>query len=467
MSELKRELNRSRKATEPSRARKRKLQSQKSSAHSAATNRANKTSELSRRRVTKNGNVSLRERLVAAQIKLSSMEPSSVLEKLTSELKTGPDSSGEHASTRKQFASRKITPKREMRHRTESRRGEPRYQATSRTETQRIHATGGGIQPKKSRRTYEARSDATPPVMVRGGMSGMAFGRVASSKLSKQKPSKRRIDVPLKVTGAEVRLPSLPFLRLGWRFVSLLMVLMMTASLLLIWKAPVFQVGSIEAKGLQRLTVSDLNAVMGTFGKSIFTLNPKLLDQALQQAFPELSKVSVRVNLPASVKVTVTEREPVISWMQDGVETWVDAQGISFPPRGEPQNALVKVEGHGTPPKPIDEAAMNGQPTLLEELTSPSTPNKPSLKLTSDLVSSILALGAKMPADTTLVYDSEHGLGWNDPNGWEVFFGDEDKDMEMKVIVYQALVERLQSEGIQPVMISVEYVHAPYYRVQR
>jgi cell division protein FtsQ len=110
---------------------------------------------------------------------------------------------------------------------------------------------------------------------------------------------------------------------------------------------------------------------------------------------------------------------------------------------------------------------MNGQPTLLEELTSPSTPNKPSLKLTSDLVSSILALGAKMPADTTLVYDSEHGLGWNDPNGWEVFFGDEDKDMEMKVIVYQALVERLQSEGIQPVMISVEYVHAPYYRVQR
>jgi hypothetical protein len=72
-----------------------------------------------------------------------------------------------------------------------------------------------------------------------------------------------------------------------------------------------------------------------------------------------------------------------------------------------------------------------------------------------------------MPADTLLVYDSEHGLGWNDPNGWEVFFGAEDQDMEMKLMVYQALVDRLQSEGIQPALISVEYVHAPYYRMER
>ena len=72
-----------------------------------------------------------------------------------------------------------------------------------------------------------------------------------------------------------------------------------------------------------------------------------------------------------------------------------------------------------------------------------------------------------MPADTMLVYDSEHGLGWNDPNGWEVYFGAEDQDMEMKLSVYQAMVERLQSEGIQPALISVEYVHAPYYRMER
>ncbi len=72
-----------------------------------------------------------------------------------------------------------------------------------------------------------------------------------------------------------------------------------------------------------------------------------------------------------------------------------------------------------------------------------------------------------MPADTLLVYDSVHGLGWNDPKGWEVYFGSEDQDMEMKLAVYQALVDRLENEGIQPAMISVEYVHAPYYRMER
>ena len=96
-------------------------------------------------------------------------------------------------------------------------------------------------------------------------------------------------------------------------------------------------------------------------------------------------------------------------------------------------------------------------------MTTPS----PSLRLSPDLVNAILELGSKMPADTLLVYDSEHGLGWNDPGGWDVFFGSEDEDMPMKLAVYQALVDKLQNEGIQPAMISVEYVHAPYYRTER
>ncbi len=114
----------------------------------------------------------------------------------------------------------------------------------------------------------------------------MAFGRSASSRLRKQRSPRRRIDVPLNVPGAEVRLPSLPFLHLGWRAVSLMMVLMMSASLFLIWKAPVFQINTVEAKGLQRLTVGDLNAVMGTFGKSVFAINPISLDDDTTPGIP-------------------------------------------------------------------------------------------------------------------------------------------------------------------------------------
>lgn len=264
-----------------------------------------------------------------------------------------------------------------------------------------------------------------------------------------------------------MRLPAVPFPRLGWRVVSFLMVLMMGACLFLVWKAPVFQVNAMEAVGLKRLTVSDLNAVMKTLGKSVFTINPNSLDVSLKQAFPELAKISVKVNLPASVKVVVTEREPIISWVQDGSETWVDAQGVSFPPRGEPTQPLVKVEGHGTQPSSTQAAAPVDLQTLPDGETFATTAVTPTLNLSSDLVSAILALSAKMPPDTVLVYDSEHGLGWNDPKGWEVFFGAEDQDMEMKLSVYQALVDRLESQGIQPALISVEYVHAPYYRMER
>ena len=36
----------------------------------------------------------------------------------------------------------------------------------------------------------------------------------------------------------------------------------------------------------------------------------------------------------------------------------------------------------------------------------------------------------------------------------------------MKYAVYEALWEQLKGEGLQPSFISVEHVHAPYYRLE-
>jgi hypothetical protein len=213
--------------------------------------------------------------------------------------------------------------------------------------------------------------------------------------------------------------------------------------------------------------MADLNTVMGTFGASIFSIDPQKLEDVLQRAFPELASINVKVNLPASVKVEAVERVPVIAWTQEGSEVWVDAQGVAFPPRGNPENPLVRVEGRGNPPGKKSAASVNDLQYLQAGMPTSSPITMPSISLSPTLVTAILALGAQVPADTLLVYDSEHGLGWNDPNGWEVFFGAEDQDMQMKVSVYEALVDRLQNEGIQPELISVEYVHAPYYRMER
>jgi cell division protein FtsQ len=467
MTDLDREVNQYNSKSDPSRARQRKIKREYRNGASPKAVVGSSQSRHTRQRTSSRNGPSVRERLVSSQINISASKLQSIQGKVGATLKSVSHLPDPGEVTRK--AINGIGKNRtNTQRKNETQRKERLYESTPKAETRRKTIANQQFHPRKNSRQYDAHSESVPPVMVRGGMGGMAFGRVASSRMHKQKSPKRRFDVPLNIPGAEIRLPSIPLIHLGWRGVSFMMVLMMTACLFLMWKAPVFQVNAIEAEGLKRLTVGDMNAVMGTFGKSVFKLDPTVLEQTLQQAFPELSKISVQVNLPASVKVAVTEREPVIAWTQDGKETWVDADGISFPPRGTPANPLVRIEGYGTPPSIHTDTSTNELKSFPGEVSSATGQAKgTSLRLSPKLVSSILALGAKMPADTMLVYDSEHGLGWDDPNGWEVYFGAEDQDMEMKLSVYQAMVERLQSEGVQPAMISVEFVHAPYYRMER
>jgi hypothetical protein len=60
-----------------------------------------------------------------------------------------------------------------------------------------------------------------------------------------------------------------------------------------------------------------------------------------------------------------------------------------------------------------------------------------------------------------------HGLGWNDGFGWVVFFGKDTEEMDQKLKVYRVLAKRLKKENPRPELISVEYLHAPYYRLER
>jgi hypothetical protein len=71
------------------------------------------------------------------------------------------------------------------------------------------------------------------------------------------------------------------------------------------------------------------------------------------------------------------------------------------------------------------------------------------------------------PDKTPLIYSEEHGLGWKDSRGWQVYFGKNTDGIETKLNVYRAIVKRLKKDGTHPSIISVENVHAPYYRVER
>ena len=68
-------------------------------------------------------------------------------------------------------------------------------------------------------------------------------------------------------------------------------------------------------------------------------------------------------------------------------------------------------------------------------------------------------------AGVPVLYESEMGFGWNDPRGWRVYFGTKASDVELKMRVYESMVNSLAQRGIRPALINVTYPTAPYYRM--
>jgi len=302
-------------------------------------------------------------------------------------------------------------------------------------------------------RKFETSTRQMPPVMVRG--SGYISAPQPGSK-RKPKAPKRRYDIALASPGVEMRLPSIPMVKLGWRALSFVLVIGLVALLYSMWTSPTFQVQMVDVKGASRLTASDINRSLNIYNQPIFTIIPNQLANHLMANYRELLDVAVKISLPAKVIVTINERTPLIEWTQESLVQWIDGDGFAFPTRGQVAQ-LVKVQAYASPPKPA---------VTLEDDILLDTMIAPKAFMTSELVNGILTMRAQAPANSNLVYDPTYGLGWSDSRGWDVYFGSDVAEIETKLRVYQAVVDKLQTEGITPALINVEHVHAPYYRME-
>lgn len=324
-------------------------------------------------------------------------------------------------------------------------------QATTRSDVVRQKRTSRPRKSKglvSSRRTPKATLPAQPPILIRGVVEG-----INTPRRQRGRKTKRRYDIALSTPGAEMRLPSLPRVSIGWRLLSGLLVIGLAGLIYLAWTDPAFEVTALQIKGLQRLNNQDIASVAGILGKPIYLVQPEKIQGAIQAAFPELVSVVVAVKIPAEVQIELVERQPILVWEQDGQTLWVDAFGVAFPPRGE-DGPSVQVEAVGWP-----------VPSKSED--NPQSGNAATQLLSVNMVDAILRIKEEAGKKATLVYDSQHGLGWKDSRGWEVFFGTDIEDVDIKMQIYKTLVKRLKKEQVRPELISVEFVNAPYYRLER
>lgn len=267
--------------------------------------------------------------------------------------------------------------------------------------------------------------------------------------------------------GAEMRLPALPAMHMGWRSISGITVAALLALVIFIATTPALQVNAVAVEGVTRLTAEEVQAALNLNGTPVFAIDRKEVLRNLNGNFPELIEPRVEIGLSNQITVTATERTPVISWVTPEQTTWLDVEGVLFDPRGDLVPPLT-VQSPVNPP--LDTAMLPyGANTdglmgaLLQHLTA-EVGLPPHIQ--SDVLVALAVLNQRMPSITTYVYDPVEGLGWTDPAGWTVYMGVNLNDMDRKMQIYQAIVDELNRRGIRPVMISVVHPDAPYYRTE-
>jgi cell division protein FtsQ len=218
--------------------------------------------------------------------------------------------------------------------------------------------------------------------------------------------------------------------------------------LVLMWTASTFSVSAAEVTGNQRIGADEILSRSGIYGEPIFKAVPEQIEINLRTAFPDIKEVTVKAGFPNRIRVKLIERVPVISWYQDGAVTWIDAEGYAFIPHGE-VSGLVPVTSNDSP---------------ADVFIDPEVPFYEQRFVNPDVVQAIIDLAPSVPEGMLLIYDPQYGIGWQDPRGWTVQIGQSTKDLQMKLKVYQVLVDQITAQGIQPSLVSLEFLDAPFYK---
>jgi cell division protein FtsQ len=255
-------------------------------------------------------------------------------------------------------------------------------------------------------------------------------------------------DIAFTLGRTKVHAPTLNFPQLGPRWVSATLTLLLGFMLYAMWTASTFTISAAEVYGNQRLSAAEISGMLTIIGQPIFRAIPSQVEDNLRTAFPDLESVKVEILFPNRVVVNAVERTPVVAWYQNGVVKWIDSNGMAFSPHGDVPG-LVQVSASGPLPQVLSDLAL---PIQEQKFIAP------------EMVQALLALAPDVPTGMPMIFDPQYGMGWQDPGGWTAYFGQNAKDIQLKKMVYNAILDKLTLQGVQPTLVSVEYLNAPFYK---
>lgn len=263
-------------------------------------------------------------------------------------------------------------------------------------------------------------------------------------------------------------------IHIGWRFFSAVLTLAFSACLLVGWQSGDFRVTTIEIKGSERISPEEVQASFNIQQDLIFEVVPDEISRNINRAFPEFKEVRVVAVFPNRLTIILKERKPILTWKSNDGSIWVDEEGIIIPARGN-VGSLLTIESPTLPFFSYSRSEDETEPEMDKFQEKRNYWKLPKYSMTwfeyhrniePGLFNAILHLNQFIPTETVFLFDAHRGLGWNDAHGWKIFVGLDVEKINEKMLAYERIVSELTSRGIRPSLVSVEYLHAPYYRME-
>jgi hypothetical protein len=249
----------------------------------------------------------------------------------------------------------------------------------------------------------------------------------------------RMVSIPLADPGVEVQFPTL-MLSFSPRSLAILVAGLASAGLIFLLTGPMFRARAPQITGRQYLSADTIAEASRLEGSNLFLISPAAVEAQILSRIPSVRGVQVSVGFSGDVRVVLQEREPILLWSQNGNSYWVDAEGVFFPALAERAD-LVRVDVHDKGPQITFDRAADIDP---------------------DVVIQALELTLALPTGTRILYDTQHGLGMADIDGWTAYFGTSGQ-IDLKMDLYRRMVSALSAEGIRPIFVSVENLRQPFY----
>jgi cell division septal protein FtsQ len=254
-----------------------------------------------------------------------------------------------------------------------------------------------------------------------------------------KEPAKRRKVFTVTANGQTRLVPAVLDAAMSARAISVAILFSVALAAFELAMGEAFYIYSPAVVGNQRVPAAEIVAASGIETLHVLWLQPERITRTLTETIPEVRSAFIWCGLPAECTVQVLEREPMFEWKQNQTRTWVDAEGIAFPARGQ------------APSIPVIEIAPD-VPALL-----------PGRQVKPELIGAVQELVRVLPDIKGLHYTPGRGIEFTDPQGnWPVYVG-VGPDMAERVSMWKSVSANLVSRKIQPKFIDVRYPQAPYY----